>query len=144
MCTVKLTIATVHGIIDLMFSRCFFLDPPQFRNQTSVIGSDTFNCTVVDTLTVSCASYPGISGTFHCGVTGNPPPTVSLAASGVTSTSNVDLEPGNTNISITSVVAGNAGIYTCTASSSGFDSVMRRFQLFVGGRSSLYCMSTCI
>ena len=57
----------------------------------------------------------------------------------VTQISNVDLTAG-TSISITSVVAENAGYYMCNATSD-IGSTVRRFRFYVGGkfnRSNMY------
>ena len=72
--------------------------------------------------------------TLLCNATGNPSPTVTITP--------VMAPRSDNNIVFPSVTMNNTGNYTCTASSSGFNDVVRRFELTVGGELCINMVAT--
>ena len=73
-----------------------------------------------------CAARTGSSVTLICNAMGNPQPEITFTPANAPISGN--------NIVFPMVSVSNAGNYTCTASSPGFDDIERRFQLMVGGK----------
>ena len=72
-----------------------------------------------------CGARTGSSVTLVCNAMGNPTPTVTVSPSTAPTTDN--------NIVFQAVTVNNTGNYSCTASSPGFNDVVRRFELTVAG-----------
>ena len=102
--------------------------------------TDVFNCSEPSADgSLSCASYPGVTGKLLCTPVGYPLPTVNVALEGVSDSTNVVVSGGE--IAITPVRTGNAGIYICNVTSSR-GTFTGRTQFFVGGQFShfAYCI----
>ena len=101
---------------------------PEFDSRRT----DVFNCSEPSADgSLSCASYEGVTGSLLCTPVGYPLPTVSVVSAGVSELTNVVIS--GDEIAITSVQSGNAGNYTCTATSS-LGSIVGLIQFFVGGQ----------
>ena len=112
----------------LWYGYLLFADEPEFTADRAT----TFNCSEPTASYIPCASYPSRDGALLCRAVGNPVPTVdSTPEDDVADSTNVDVST-ESEIRISSVVAGNAGYYNCVARSS-VGNETRRFRFYVGG-----------
>jgi len=98
------------------------------------LGTGSLQCSGSNPIT--CTIMTGADGTLQCSAAGSPPPTVT-STNDASTTNNVQFM--NNQFTITSAVPGNAGTYSCNASNS-VGSVLRTFQLLVGGKYTFYCV----
>ncbi len=103
-------------------------DPPAFGvgfGDGVVCNENTFD-------PIECAVCVGSTASLDCTATGNPQPTVAVASNVSESNFRVD---ENNMVNFTDIVAGNAGIYTCTATNGIGANATKIFLLTVTGGS---------